>query len=68
MLNDKAGIQREKVEALKKEYQRLIENGLDPTSREASDLRIKINNETAALNKSEAEIEKQTEALNDLGK
>lgn len=68
MLNDKAGIQREKVEALKKEYQRLIEKGLDPTSREASDLRIKINNETAALNKSEAEIEKQTEALNDLGK
>ena len=68
MLNDKAGIQREKVEALKKEYQRLIDNGLDPTSREASDLRIKINNETAALNKSEAEIKKQTEALNDLGK
>ena len=68
MLNDKAGIQREKVEALKKEYQRLIDKGLDPTSREASDLRIKINNETAALNKSEAEIEKQTEALNDLGK
>lgn len=68
MLNDKAGIQREKVEALKKEYQRLIDNGLDPTSREASDLRIKINNETAALNKSEAEIEKQTQALEDLSK
>lgn len=68
MLNDKAGIQREKVEALKKEYQRLIDNGLDPTSREAQDLRIKINNETAALNKSEAEIEKQTQALEDLSK
>lgn len=68
MLNDKAGIQREKVEALKKEYQRLIDNGLDPASVEAQNLRIKINNETAALNKSEAEIEKQTEALNDLSK
>lgn len=68
MLNDKAGIQREKVEALKKEYQRLIDKGLDPTSREASDLRIKINNETAALNKSEAEIKEQTEALENLGK
>ena len=68
MLNDKAGIQREKVEALKKEYQRLIDKGLDPTSREAQDLRIKINNETAALNKSEAEIKEQTEALENLGK
>lgn len=68
MLNDKAGIQREKVEALKKEYQRLIDNGLDPASAEAQNLRIKINNETAALNKSEAEIEKQTTALDDLGK
>lgn len=67
MLNDKASIQREKVEALNKGYQRLIDDGLDPTSARAQNLRIKINNETAALNKSEAEIKEQTKALDELG-
>ena len=60
-------IQRKKVDALKSEYERLIKDGLDPASKEASDLRIKINNEQAALNKNEKELEQQTRALKEMG-
>lgn len=62
-LNKMADIQSAKVAALKKEYDRLISEGLDPTSAKATNLRTQINNETAALEKSKAEIEKQTAAL-----
>lgn len=65
-LNDIAGVQEKKVTALKSEYNRLISEGLDPTSTKAIDLRTQINKETEALNKSKAEIEKQTKALDDL--
>lgn len=67
-LNSVTDIQRKKVEALQSEYDRLIANGLDPTSRQATELRTKINNETAALRKNEAELAKQTKALEELGK
>ena len=67
-LNDIAGVQEKKVSALKTEYDRLISEGLDPTSSKAIDLRTQINKETEALNKSKSEIEKQTKALDDLGK
>lgn len=66
-LNQITEIQRKKVDALQNEYNNLISNGLDPTSKQAVDLRTKINNETAALNKNEVELRKQTTALNDLG-
>lgn len=66
-LNTAADLQRKKVEALQDEYDRLIADGLDPASREAVELRTKINKETEALNKNEAEIKKQTKALEDLG-
>lgn len=66
-LNDIAGVQQKKVDALKAEYNRLIDDGLDPSSEKAISLRTQINNETAALEKSKAEIEKQTKALNELG-
>lgn len=66
-LNQITEIQRKKVDALQNEYNNLIANGLDPTSKQAVNLRTKINNETAALNKNEAELRKQTTALNDLG-
>lgn len=62
-LNTAADLQRQKVDALQSEYDRLIAEGLDPTSKQASDLRVKINKETEALNKSETEIRKQTAAL-----
>lgn len=67
-LTDITGIQREKVKALKAEYQNLIDNGLDPTSRQAVELRTKINNEEAALASNEAELRKQEAALKDVGK
>lgn len=62
-LNRTADIQSAKVAALKKEYDRLIAEGLDPTSAKATNLRTQINNETAALEKSKAEIAKQTAEL-----
>lgn len=65
-LNQITDIQRKKVNALKSEYDRLVAEGLDPTSKEAVELRTKINNETTALKKNEKELEKQTQALKDL--
>lgn len=66
-LTDTTNVQREKVKALKEEYNRLIDEGLDPTSQQAVDLRTKINNEEAALKSNEKELEKQKEALKNLG-
>lgn len=65
-LNSITDIQRAKVDALQGEYDRLVADGLDPASKEAVELRTKINNETAALNKNEAELKKQTAALEEL--
>lgn len=66
-LNSVTEIQRKKVDALQGEYDRLIENGLDPASKQATELRTQINNETTALRKNEAELKKQTQALEELG-
>lgn len=65
-LNSITDVQRKKVDALQGEYDRLIAEGLDPTSRQATELRTKINNETAALNKNEAELKNQKKALEEL--
>lgn len=65
-LNQITDIQRKKVDALQQEYDRLIADGLDPASKEAVELRTKINNETTALNKNEKELKAQTQALKDL--
>jgi hypothetical protein len=61
-------IQKKKVNALQSEYDRLIADGLDPTSKEAVELRTKINQETAALNKNEAEAKKLKGELEELKK
>lgn len=66
-LNQTAAIQSEKVKALKEEYNRLIAEGMEPTSAKATLMRTNINNATAALNKSEAEAEKCAKALDELG-
>lgn len=66
-LNDITAIQEKKVGALKSEYNRLINEGLDPTSSKAIDLRTQINREEAALNKNKKELENQTKALSELG-
>lgn len=66
-LNTTTDLQRKKVEALQKEYDRLVSEGLDPASKEAVELRTKINNQTATLNKNEKELEQQTKALEEMG-
>ena len=66
-LNSTTEIQREKVRALKEEYNRLIAEGMDPTSQKAVELRTQINNEEASLRKNEAELERTTQALEELG-
>ncbi|MCQ2077016.1 MAG: hypothetical protein MJZ20_08365 [Bacteroidaceae bacterium] len=65
-LTDVTEIQRKKVDALKQEYNRLIDEGLDPMSAQATNLRTKINNESAELSKNEAELAKNKAALANL--
>lgn len=65
-LNDVANIQQKKVEALQSEYNRLIADGLDPTSAAAVKLRTQINNEKAALAQTQSEITKYNSALADM--
>lgn len=65
-LNTTADLQNKKVDALQKEYDRLIADGLDPTSAAAVKLRTDINKEKEALAKTEKEIAKQTQALEEL--
>lgn len=62
-LNDITAIQQKKVDALQKEYNDLIKQGLDPTSKEATELRTKINNETASLEKNKKEAAELEEKL-----
>lgn len=66
-LNTACDLQRKKVDALQGEYDRLIADGIDPTSAAAVKLRTDINKEKEALAKNEKEIEKQTKALEELG-
>lgn len=66
-LNNATDLQRKKIDALKSEYNRLIKEGLDPTSKQAIELRTRINNETTALNKNEKELEQQKKALKEMG-
>lgn len=62
-LNTVTDLQKKKVGALQAEYDRMIADGLDPTSKAAVDLRTKINNETAALNKNEKALGETETAL-----
>lgn len=65
-LNKIIPIQQEKVKALTAEYDRLIAEGLDPTSKQASDMRVKISKATEELNKSEKQIRDTAAALENL--
>ena len=65
-LNDVASVQQKKVNALQSEYDNLIADGLDPASAAAVKLRTDINNEKAALSKTQAEIKKYNSALDDM--
>lgn len=66
-LNTIAGLQKKKVDALQSEYDKLIDEGLDPSSDKAIKLRTNINKETEALNKSKTEIKNTEKALDKLG-
>lgn len=66
-LNQITNAQREKVRALKENYQQLINQGLDPASDRAIQLRTQINNEEAALAKNEKALKENQQALADLG-
>lgn len=66
-LNTISDLQKKKVEALQKEYDKLIDEGLDPSSDKAIKLRTNINKETEALNKSKTEIKNTEKALDKLG-
>lgn len=62
-LNQIASIQTTAVNALQNEYDRLVEEGLDPSSAQAVKLRTEINEQRAALNKTLQEIKKYTGQL-----
>ena len=67
-LNQITTVQREKVRALTASYEKLIDEGLDPASDRAIQLRTQINNEKAALAQNEAELKRNQEALKGLGR
>ena len=66
-LTEAVDVQQEKVNALTKEYQKQIDEGLNPASKAAIDMETAINREKTALNKNKTELEKQTKALEELG-
>lgn len=66
-LNTNIDVQKQKVSALQKEYEAVAaEKG--ENSKEAQNLKIRINAETKALKESEAQLDDTTKALNDFGK
>lgn len=66
-LNNATDLQKKKIAAMQEQYQKLIDKGIDPTSRQMVELRTKINQEQAALNKNEKELDQQTKALKEMG-
>lgn len=67
-LNTACDLQKKKVDALQSEYDRLIADGLDPTSAAAVKLRTDLNKEKEALAKTEKELSEQTEELKNMQK
>jgi phage-related protein len=66
-LTDITELQRQKVDATRKEYERIKKETGD-TSIATRELEIRLNKETEALNKSETEARQTQEKLNGLGK
>lgn len=65
-LNRATDLQKEKVKALQSQYNRLVSQGMDPASKQAVELRTKINKEQTALNKNKKELKEQKQALEDM--
>ena len=66
-LNDVTDDQRVILEGLKHQHQ-LVAKETGEDSKKATDLQVKINNQTADLRQNEAELKKVTEQLNNYGK
>lgn len=64
-LNTVVDIQEQKVTALKEEYKKIVEEK-GATSKAAQDLEVKINNETASLNKNKLELDQNKTALDNV--
>lgn len=65
-LNKVTDLQRQKISNLKSEYDKIVESkGKD--SKAAQDLEVRINKETASLNKNELELRNSQRALENLG-
>lgn len=65
-LNDVADLQSKSVEALQKEYDKCIADGLDPMSAAAVKMRTDINKAKADLAKTQAETKRYSQALDDM--
>lgn len=65
-LNSSIDVQKQKISALENEYRSVVAaKGAD--SKEAENLKIKINNETRALNENERQLSRTNQMLNELG-
>lgn len=65
-LNEVADLQSKKINAMQKEYEKCIADGLDPMSAAAVKMRTDINNEKAAFEKTQSEIKKYSQKLDEL--
>ncbi len=66
-LNEIIPIQEKKVKALKDQYKKLVDDGLDETSDRAIYLRTQINKETEALEKNKSELKSLEKSSDDAG-
>ena len=66
-LNEIIPIQEKKVQALKDQYQKLVDDGLDETSDRAIYLRTQINKETESLEKNKKELKNLEDSSEDAG-
>lgn len=67
-LNKNIDIHRETADALRKEYDKLVKEGLDEASQKAIEWRTNINKQETALIKDKQELEKTKTALQNFGK
>lgn len=65
-LNSIIEVQEGKVDALRKNYEKLVDEGLDPSSEQAAKLRTQINKEEESLNKNKTAVEKNEKQLKSL--
>lgn len=65
-INKNIPVQSEVVRALTEEYNRLLEKGIDPSSKQMTELRTKINDATKSLNESEKQLREAKQRLEEV--